>query len=93
MPALSPTMTEGTLAKWLIGEGDAIHSGDIIAEIDAGDLGLGSYMAEISVDASAGNAGLAPGCQKSDDGEDVVYNIELIVFEYDIKAYVDLEEL
>ena len=66
---------------------------DIIAEIDAGDLGLGSYMAEISVDASAGNAGLAPGCQKSDDGEDVVYKIELIVFEYDIKAYVDLEEL
>ncbi|MBO88410.1 MAG: pyruvate dehydrogenase complex dihydrolipoamide acetyltransferase [Rickettsiales bacterium] len=34
MPALSPTMTEGTLAKWLIGEGDAIHSGDIIAEIE-----------------------------------------------------------
>lgn len=34
MPALSPTMTEGTLAKWLIGEGDAINSGDIIAEIE-----------------------------------------------------------
>ncbi|MEC8372687.1 MAG: biotin/lipoyl-containing protein, partial [Pseudomonadota bacterium] len=34
MPALSPTMTEGTLAKWLVGEGDAIHSGDIIAEIE-----------------------------------------------------------
>ncbi len=34
MPALSPTMTEGTLARWLIGEGDAIHSGDIIAEIE-----------------------------------------------------------
>ncbi|MEC7538530.1 MAG: E3 binding domain-containing protein, partial [Pseudomonadota bacterium] len=34
MPALSPTMTEGTLAKGLVGEGDAIHSGDIIAEIE-----------------------------------------------------------
>ena len=34
MPALSPTMTEGTLAKWLVGEGDAINSGDIIAEIE-----------------------------------------------------------
>ncbi len=34
MPALSPTMTEGTLAKWLVKEGDAISSGDIIAEIE-----------------------------------------------------------
>jgi len=34
MPALSPTMTEGTLAKWLIKEGDHIRSGDLIAEIE-----------------------------------------------------------
>ncbi|MDA0663669.1 MAG: pyruvate dehydrogenase complex E1 component subunit beta [Proteobacteria bacterium] len=34
MPALSPTMTEGTLAKWLKAEGDAVSSGDIIAEIE-----------------------------------------------------------
>jgi pyruvate dehydrogenase E2 component (dihydrolipoamide acetyltransferase) len=34
MPALSPTMTEGTLAKWLVKEGDAITSGDVIAEIE-----------------------------------------------------------
>ena len=34
MPALSPTMTEGTLAKWLKGEGDAVASGDAIAEIE-----------------------------------------------------------
>ena len=34
MPALSPTMTEGTLAKWLKKAGDAVHSGDVIAEID-----------------------------------------------------------
>ena len=34
MPALSPTMEEGTLAKWLVKEGDAIHSGDVIAEIE-----------------------------------------------------------
>ena len=34
MPALSPTMTEGTLAKWLKKEGDAVKSGDIIAEIE-----------------------------------------------------------
>ena len=34
MPALSPTMTEGTLAKWLKGEGDSVVSGDIIAEVE-----------------------------------------------------------
>ncbi len=34
MPALSPTMEEGTLAKWLVKEGDAVKSGDIIAEIE-----------------------------------------------------------
>ena len=34
MPALSPTMTEGKLAKWLKREGDAIRSGDVIAEIE-----------------------------------------------------------
>lgn len=34
MPALSPTMTEGKLAKWLVAEGDAVASGDVIAEIE-----------------------------------------------------------
>lgn len=34
MPALSPTMEEGTLAKWLVKEGDEVSSGDIIAEIE-----------------------------------------------------------
>lgn len=34
MPALSPTMTEGTLARWLVKEGDSIRAGDVIAEIE-----------------------------------------------------------
>lgn len=34
MPALSPTMTEGNLAKWLKSEGDAVEAGDVIAEIE-----------------------------------------------------------
>src|ERR1700760_462117 len=34
MPALSPTMEEGKLAKWLFKEGDAVKSGDILAEIE-----------------------------------------------------------
>ncbi|HLY07521.1 MAG TPA: pyruvate dehydrogenase complex dihydrolipoamide acetyltransferase [Rhizomicrobium sp.] len=34
MPALSPTMEEGKLAKWLVKEGDDVHSGDVLAEIE-----------------------------------------------------------
>jgi len=34
MPALSPTMEEGTLAKWLVKEGDTVSSGDVMAEIE-----------------------------------------------------------
>ena len=34
MPALSPTMEEGTLAKWLVKEGDSVASGDVMAEIE-----------------------------------------------------------
>ena len=34
MPALSPTMTEGKLSKWLKKEGDEVKSGDVLAEIE-----------------------------------------------------------
>jgi len=34
MPALSPTMTEGNLTKWLVTEGQQVKAGDVIAEIE-----------------------------------------------------------
>ncbi len=34
MPALSPTMEEGTLTKWLVSEGQTVKAGDVIAEIE-----------------------------------------------------------
>src|SRR5690349_23200511 len=34
MPALSPTMEEGTLARWLVKEGDSVSAGDVMAEIE-----------------------------------------------------------
>src|SRR5690554_6360943 len=34
MPALSPTMAEGTLSKWLVKEGDTVNPGDVLAEIE-----------------------------------------------------------
>ena len=66
---------------------------EIIAGIDTGGLGLGAYMAEISVDAQAGNEPNGFTCQRNDAGEDVAYTVEIIVFDYDVKPYVDLEEL
>ncbi len=44
MPALSPTMEEGNLAKWLVKEGDAVSAGDVIAEIE-------TYKATMEVEA------------------------------------------
>ena len=38
MPALSPTMEEGTLAKWLVKEGDAVKSGELDAAVVAGSV-------------------------------------------------------
>ena len=67
-----------------------MSKGEIISQIDSDGAGLGAYTAEISVDAQAGQA---PGlCQRSDDGEDVTYTIELIVFDYDIKPFFELIE-
>jgi pyruvate dehydrogenase E2 component (dihydrolipoamide acetyltransferase) len=61
MPALSPTMTTGTLAKWLVGEGDRVNSGDVIAEIETDKATMevesvdDGIMAKIFVDAGAEN--------------------------------------
>ena len=46
MPALSPTMEEGTLAKWLKKEGDAVKSGDVIAEIET-DRGHDAFLLDV----------------------------------------------
>ena len=73
----------------LIGETVNMSKADIMAEIDAGDTGLGAYSGSISVDASAGSA--PPLCTRSDAGEEVTYTLELVIFEYDIVPYYELE--
>ncbi len=61
MPALSPTMTTGTLAKWLVSEGDRVNSGDVIAEIETDKATMevesvdDGVMAKIFVDAGTEN--------------------------------------
>ena len=69
MPALSPTMTTGSLARWMVSEGDTIHSGQVIAEIEtdkatmeieAADEGvLGKILVQEGTDDVAVNAPIA----------------------------------
>tara|TARA_B100001564_G_scaffold89953_1_gene73132 strand:- start:417 stop:1118 length:702 start_codon:yes stop_codon:yes gene_type:complete len=75
----------------IVGEIVVMSKAEIISMVDADGAGLGAYSAEITVDANAGGA--PPGCQRSDAGEDVVYKVELVVFDYDIRPFFDLEEL
>jgi pyruvate dehydrogenase E2 component (dihydrolipoamide acetyltransferase) len=80
MPALSPTMTSGTLAKWLVTVGEAVRSGDVIAEIETDKATMeveaidDGVVAKIMVEAGAENvavgaviAVLAEGGESLDD--------------------------
>ena len=78
MPALSPTMETGTLAKWAVAVGDAVRSGDVIAEIETDKATMeveavdDGVMASILVD--AGSEGVAVGTpigRLAEDGETV----------------------
>jgi pyruvate dehydrogenase E2 component (dihydrolipoamide acetyltransferase) len=77
MPALSPTMTEGKIAQWLKKEGDAVRSGDLLAEIEtdkatmeveATDEGtLGKILADAGGDMIAVNAPIAVIMEEGED--------------------------
>ncbi|WP_339778917.1 pyruvate dehydrogenase complex dihydrolipoamide acetyltransferase [uncultured Thalassospira sp.] len=77
MPALSPTMTEGTLAKWLVKEGDTVESGDVLAEIEtdkatmeveAVDEGkIGKILVEAGTEGVAVNAVIALLLEEGED--------------------------
>ncbi len=78
MPALSPTMEEGTLATWLVKEGDSVSAGDVIAEIETDKATMEvesideGVIAKILVD--AGTDGVAVGtliAVMAEEGEDV----------------------
>jgi len=68
-----------------------LSESEIVSQIDSMGAGLGSYLAEIGVSAEAGNA---PGaCSRSDNGEEVTYSVELIIFDYTIAPDFDEAEL
>ena len=87
----SHTVESYWINQSIVGEIVVMSKDEIISMVDADGAGLGAYSAEITVDANAGGA--PPGCQRSDAGEDVVYKIELVVFDYDIRPFFDPEEL
>ena len=61
---------------------------EIIAGIDADGAGLGAYSLDITVDAEAGQAP-GPTCSREDNGEEVSYKIELIVYDYTITSVLE----
>jgi pyruvate dehydrogenase E2 component (dihydrolipoamide acetyltransferase) len=78
MPALSPTMTEGTLARWLKKEGEQVHAGDVIAEIETDKATMeveavdeGTLGKILVADGTAGVKVNAPIAVLVEEGEDV----------------------
>jgi pyruvate dehydrogenase E2 component (dihydrolipoamide acetyltransferase) len=82
MPALSPTMEDGTLAKWLVKEGDTVNAGDILAEIEtdkatmefeAVDEGtIGKILVEEGTEAVKVNAPIAVLLEEGESADDIV---------------------
>ena len=73
-------------------EVSGLSESEIISQIDSMGAGLGANSAEIGVSAEAGNAP-APTCSRSDNGEEVTYSVELIVFDYSIAPVFNEDEL
>ena len=71
---------------------EGLSESSITDQLDAKGAGLGDYMVEISVSAAAGNAP-GPLCSRTDTGEDVSYTIQLIVLDYTIVPFVEIENV
>ena len=68
---------------------EGLSESQINDELSKG-IGVGDYSIEISVNA---NAGSRPGCQNSDSGETVTYTVKLIVLDYEITPYIEIEDI
>ena len=69
---------------------EGLSESQINDELSKG-IGLGDYSIEISVDANAGSG--IVGCDRSDTGETVTYTVQLIVLDYSISSYVEVEDI
>ena len=70
---------------------EGLSESEISDQLDSNGAGLGDYTVEITVSAATGNAG--PGCERTDNGEDVSYTVQLIVLDYEITPYIEIEDL
>jgi len=72
-----------------------LSMGEIKAQLDSDGAGLGDHDVSISVVADVGNVNPAPiaGCQRTDNGEQVDYVVELMVLEYSIAPYIDTSDI
>ena len=102
MPALSPTMEEGTLAKWLVKEGDKIQSGDLIAEIETDKATMEFEAVDEGIIGkllvSEGSEGVkvnSPIAVILDDGEELKFNetTDLVMDTEHIKPEIVKEEV
>ena len=74
-------------------EVSGLSESEIISQIDSMGAGLGAYSAEIGVSAETGGENPPFVCQRTDNGEEVTFSVELIVFEYTIAPVFDQDEL
>ena len=71
-------------------EVEGLSESEIADQLDSKGAGLGDYSVEISV---SSNQGSSFGCQNSDSGETASYTIQLIVLDYEITAYIEIEDI
>tara|TARA_B100001540_G_scaffold274072_1_gene259325 strand:- start:475 stop:1086 length:612 start_codon:yes stop_codon:yes gene_type:complete len=69
---------------------EGLSESQIVDGLDSKGAGMGDYNIEISVTA---NSGSRPGCQNSDSGETVTYTVKLIVLDYSITPYIEIEDI
>lgn len=71
---------------------EGLSESSITEQLDSKGAGLGDYTVDISVSAAAGNAP-GPFCSRTDTGEDVSYTIQLIVLDYTITPFIDVDDI
>src|SRR5690606_15721789 len=96
MPALSPTMTEGKLARWIKKEGDKVKSGDVIAEIEtdkatmeveAVDAGtIGKLLIAEGAEGVAVNTPIAILLEEGESAADIAKNVPTEALARDVAA-------
>ncbi len=77
----------------LVGEIVIMEEAEIISELDSNGAGLGDYTIDISVQAQADSCSTVVFGGNEDNGEEVSYNIQLIVLDYSIVPWIDLSDL